>query len=123
MAVKIIDKKKARMRKKLYIKKKVRGTTERPRLVVFRSLKHIYVQFVDDSNQKTLLSVSDLSKDIQGDLKDKNKTESAKVVGKFAAEKAKDLKIENVVFDRAGYIYHGRIKALAEGAREGGLVF
>ena len=123
MSVKEIDKNKIRMRKKLYIKKRIKGTTERPRLAVFRSLKHIYVQLIDDISQRTLLTVSDLSKDIESDLKGKKKTEIARIVGKLAAEKAKDLKIESVVFDRAGYIYHGRVKALAEGAREGGLKF
>jgi len=122
MSVKEIDKNKIRMRKKLYIKKRIKGTTERPRLAVFRSLKHIYVQLIDDISQRTLLTVSDLSKDIESDLKGKKKTEIARIVGKLAAEKAKDLKIESV-FDRAGYIYHGRVKALAEGAREGGLKF
>lgn len=123
MSVKEIDKNKIRMRKKLYIKKRIKGTTERPRLAVFRSLKHIYVQLIDDISQRTLLTVSDLSKDIESDLKGKKKTEIARIVGKLAAEKAKDLKIESVVFDRAGYIYHGRVKALAEGARESGLKF
>ncbi|MBN1155874.1 50S ribosomal protein L18 [candidate division KSB1 bacterium] len=123
MSVKVIDKKKTRMRKKLNIKKKVQGTPERPRFAVFRSLNHIYVQLIDDTNHRTVLTVSDLSKDITADLKGKKKTEIAKIVGKYAADKAKDLKIDNVVFDRAGYIYHGRVKALAEGAREGGLKF
>ncbi len=124
MSVKVIDKAKHRRRKKLHIRKKVMGTAERPRLSVFRSLKHMYLQLIDDTTGKTLLTVSSTSKDLADAVgKAKNKTEVAKVVGEYAAKKAKDLKYERVVFDRAGYIYHGRVKAVADGARKGGLVF
>jgi len=108
-----------RKRIKKRIHKKVEGTSERPRLVVFRSLRGIYAQLVDDSSSKTICSVSSLSKDI----KKGNKTETAKLVGKNLAEKAKTLKIEQVVFDRNGFLYHGRVKAVADGAREAGLKF
>ena len=97
----------------------IKGTTERPRLSVFRSLKGIYAQVIDDGNGKTLVSAS------AKDIKDKkiNKTESAKEIGKILAEKSAAKKITKVVFDKGAYKYHGRIKALADGAREGGLKF
>jgi len=105
-------------------KKRVIGNSERPRLVVFRSLRYIYGQIVDDSEEKTLLGASSLTKEISAKIKKaKNKTEASKIVGQLIAEKAKQKKITNVVFDRNGYAYHGRVKALAEGAREGGLEF
>lgn len=101
------------------IRAKILGTADRPRLCVFRSGKHIYVQLIDDEKNKTILTVSDLKfKKNRG-----TKIEKAKKAGKLIAEKAKDLKIEKVVFDRGGYKYHGRVKAVAEGAREGGLRF
>ncbi|UCF63156.1 MAG: 50S ribosomal protein L18 [bacterium] len=110
--------------KKRSNKKKIFGSKDRPRLVVFRSLTNIYGQLVDDSSEKTIVGASSLSKEIQAELKkSKNKTESSKIVGKFLAQRAKDKKIKKVIFDRNGYAYHGRIKALAEGAREGGLEF
>ncbi|MGC9361845.1 MAG: 50S ribosomal protein L18 [Candidatus Syntrophosphaera sp.] len=111
-----------RKRRKAAIRKKVRGTSERPRLVVFRSLNHIYAQIVDDSMGKTLASASSKSKDmdISPDMK---KTEMSFLVGQKLAEKARDAGVEKVVFDRAGYKYHGRVKALAEGARKAGLDF
>jgi large subunit ribosomal protein L18 len=115
---------KRRNRIKAKIRKKVRGTQERPRLVVFRSLKHIYAQLIDDVNYNTLLSVSSLNKDIFEKLKDsKDNIEKSKIIGKIVAEKALAQNCSKVVFDRNGYIYHGRVKALADGAREGGLVF
>jgi large subunit ribosomal protein L18 len=105
-------------------KKRVFGDKERPRLVVFRSLNNIYGQIVDDSVQKTLIGASSKSKEIQGDLKkSQGKIEKSKIVGNLIAKKAKAKKIKKVVFDRNGYAYHGRVKALAEGAREGGLEF
>lgn len=104
------------------IRKKLSGTGERPRLVVFRSNKQIYVQFIDDAQGKTLAAVSSLDKTI-ADKKDINKTEQAKMVGKLAAEKSADAGINQVVFDRNGYLYHGRVKALADAAREAGLKF
>ena len=100
------------------VRKRVAGTTERPRLVVHRSLKHIYAQLVDDESQRTLMTVSDLGADEGG-----KKGEKALAVGKALAAKAKEAGIKRVVFDRAGYRYHGRVKAVAEGAREGGLEF
>lgn len=105
-------------------KQKMIGSSERPRLVVFRSLSNIYGQIVDDVSQKTLFGVSSLSKDLRDQLKNsKSKTEQSKLVGKFIAEMAKKNKINKVIFDRNGYAYHGRVRALAEGAREGGLEF
>jgi len=105
-----------RYRRHLRVRKKVTGTTERPRLVIFRSLKHIYAQLVDDTTSRTLMTVS--SHDIEG-----KKTEKSTEVGKRIAARAKEAGISRVVFDRAGYRYHGRVKALADGAREGGLEF
>jgi large subunit ribosomal protein L18 len=105
-------------------KKKVLGTAKRPRLVVYRSVKYIYGQVVDDVNHTVLLACSNLSKDIQVDTKKgASKKEVSRALGKALAEKAKSKKISQVVFDRNGYIYHGRIKEFAEGAREGGLKF
>ena len=113
-----------RTHKKTRIRKKIFGTTEKPRLAVFRSSKNIYAQLIDDVNEKTVAGVSTLTPDLRAEAqKAKNKIDAAKVVGKAIAEKAKSLKIEKVVFDRGGYLYHGRVKALAEGARENGLKF
>ena len=106
-----------RHQRHLRVRKKVNGTAERPRLVVYRSVKHIYAQLVDDVAQRTLLTVSD-----QG-VADGKKTVKSAEVGKRLAAKAKDAGITKVVFDRAGYRYHGRVKAVADGAREGGLEF
>lgn len=121
----IKDKKKvARLRTKKHIRKKIFGTPERPRLVVFKSARHIYAQLVDDSNQKTITGVSSLTKSVGDEIKKANgNIEKAKIIGKSIASKAKELKMEKVIFDRNGYLYHGRIKAVAEGAREGGLIF
>lgn len=104
------------------IRKKISGTAEKPRLAVFRSNKQIYVQLVDDLKGVTLLSVSSKEKEIAGNTGIK-KTEQAKLVGKSLAARCKEKGIENVVFDRSGYKYHGRVKSLAEAAREGGLKF
>ncbi|RMF59004.1 MAG: 50S ribosomal protein L18 [Calditrichaeota bacterium] len=113
-----------RLRKKKRIHKKVLGTSERPRLAVYRSTKNIYVQLVDDTKNRVLTGVSTLSPDVKPKLTGvKNKIEAAKIVGEQIAEKAKSLKIKAVVFDRGGYLYHGRVKAVAEGAREKGLHF
>jgi large subunit ribosomal protein L18 len=111
-----------RIRIKHRIRKKISGDQQRPRLTVFRSNKQIYVQLIDDRQGKTIVSVSSLAKDIAAKEKI-NKTEQAKLVGKLAAEKSKEAGIKEVVFDRNGYLYHGRVKALAEAAREGGLKF
>ena len=111
-----------RKRIKLRIRKKIFGTKELPRLSVYRSNKQIYVQLIDDAEGKTLLSVSSQVKEI-AEKTGLTKTEQAKLVGKLAAEKSKENGITEVVFDRNGYLYHGRVKALAEAAREGGLKF
>ena len=105
----------------LRVRLRVAGTAERPRLVVYRSLKHIYAQLVNDDLGVALLGVSDTSEGIA--LKGEGKTAKAAAVGQLLAEKAKAAGITKVVFDRAGYQYHGRVKAVAEGAREGGLEF
>jgi len=108
-----------RYRRHLRVRKRVSGTAERPRLVVFRSIKHIYAQLVDDDRGVTLLGVSD---DTEGlTLEGKGKVAKAKAAGKLLAEKAKAAGISKTVFDRGGYRYHGRVQAVAEGAREGGL--
>ena len=105
-------------------KKNMYGTAEKPRLVVFRSLRYIYGQIIDDSNNKVLASISNISKSVQSEAKKaKSKTEASKMLGKMLGEQAVKNKIETIVFDRNGYLYHGRIKAFAEGAREGGLKF
>ena len=105
-------------------KKQVYGTSEKPRLVVFRSLRYIYGQIIDDSNHKVLASVSNISKSAAANVKKaKSKTEASKMLGKMIGEQAVKNKIETIVFDRNGYLYHGRVKAFAEGAREGGLKF
>jgi large subunit ribosomal protein L18 len=106
-----------RYRRHLRVRKKVAGTAERPRLVIFRSLKHITAQIVDDTSGRTLMTVSST------DLTSGKKTEKSAEVGKRIAARAKDAGITKVVFDRAGYKYHGRVKAVADGAREGGLEF
>ena len=111
-----------RKRIKMRIRKVVYGTRDIPRMSVYRSNKQIYVQFVDDAEGKTLLSVSSRDKEI-AEKTGINKTEQAKLVGKLAAEKSKVNGISAVVFDRNGCLYHGRVKALAEAAREGGLKF
>lgn len=107
-----------RERRGIRVRAKIKGTAERPRLVVFRSLSHHYAQLIDDENSVTLASASDL----KAKGKDK-RTDSAKKVGVQLAEAAKEKKITTCVFDRNGYKYHGRVKAIAEGAREGGLKF
>ena len=112
----------ARAKRISRIRKKITGTTERPRLRVFKSNKHIYAQIIDDSLAKTLVSMSTLDK-VFTKGEEKGKMEDAKTVGSRIAEKAKAAGIEKVVFDRGGYLYHGRVKSLSEGAREGGLKF
>ncbi|MCF6366104.1 MAG: 50S ribosomal protein L18 [Bacteroidales bacterium] len=117
-----LSKRERRIRIRKRIRKKINGTVNSPRLSVFRSNKHIYVQLIDDIDAKTIVSASSGDKDI-ANQKVKNKTEIASLVGKKIAEKAKDKKIATVLFDRGGYLYHGRVKALAEAARKGGLKF
>jgi large subunit ribosomal protein L18 len=116
-----LKKKELRQRRKVHIRKTVEGTVERPRLSVYRSLKHIYAQVIDDATGKTLAAASTLSPELK-DGKGKKK-ELAKQVGKLVAKKCQEAKIAAVVFDRNGFMYHGRIAAVAEGAREGGLKF
>lgn len=105
------------------IRSTIKGTAERPRLCVYKSNKNVYAQLVNDRLGHTLAGVSTKSEDLSNDLKDMSKKESAKVVGKRLAELATDQGLEKAVFDRSGYKYHGVVKALAEGAREGGLDF
>ena len=119
MAIKLTG----RERRKLRIRRKISGDTERPRLSVFRSSKHIYAQVVDDVSGKTLASASTLSRDLKTALGDDTKTDAAKKVGALLAKICLERKIDKVVFDRNGYLYHGRIKALADAAREAGLQF
>ncbi len=109
-------------RKKIRIgvRRKIRGTQQRPRLSVFRSNNEIYCQAIDDENSRTIAAASSAEKDVD---KGVNKSDQAKQVGKIIAERLKSKQIDNIVFDRSGYLYHGRVKALAEGAREGGLAF
>ncbi len=114
------DSNKARLKRHARVRSKVSGTPECPRLDVFRSAKHIYVQVIDDVNGVTLASASTVEKDFGAYGGNK---EAAKKVGEIIAKRALEKGIENVVFDRGGYIYHGRVKELAEGAREGGLKF
>jgi large subunit ribosomal protein L18 len=116
-----VSKQERREKIKLKIRKNIKGSTEMPRLSVYRSNSEIYAQLVDDKGGKTLLAVGSVDKSIQSSKV--NKTEKAKLVGKLIAEKAVATGITSVVFDRNGFLYHGRIKSLAEGAREGGLNF
>jgi len=119
MAMKIVG----RERRKLRIRKKVSGTQERPRLSVFRSAKHIYAQVIDDVSGQTLAYASTLSKDLKGTLEEDNKVNAAKKVGALIGKICKSKKIDRVVFDRNGYMFHGRIEALAQAARDAGLDF
>ncbi|CAB1261644.1 50S ribosomal protein L18 [Clostridium sp. MT-14] len=114
------DRKKLREKRHLKVRKKIFGTTERPRLSVYRSDKNIYAQIIDDIKGATLVSASSLDKDFQGIGSNK---EAAKVVGEAIAKKAMEKGIKRVVFDRGGYVYHGRVQNLADGAREAGLEF
>ena len=113
----------ARIRRHIRVRKKIEGTPERPRLAVFRSLSHIYAQVIDDRAQRTLVAASDLEPAVRAQLDGKKKTERAEIVGAVLAERAKEKGITRVVFDRGGFKYHGRVKALAEAARKGGLEF
>ena len=113
----------ARMRRRKRSKKKARGSLERPRLTVFRSNKHIFAQIVDDQNNNTLASASTLSKELASTLSKTGNIDAAKKVGELLAKKALEKNIAMICFDRNGYIYHGRVKALADAARESGLKF
>jgi large subunit ribosomal protein L18 len=112
-----------RDRRKARIRKKISGDSERPRLSVFRSARHIYAQVVDDTGGKTLAAASTLSPDLKGTLESDDKTGAAKKVGALIAKMCLERKVGKVVFDRNGFMYHGRVKALAEAAREAGLDF
>ncbi len=121
--IKKFNRNKSRKRRHRIIRKSIQGTPERPRLNVFRSSKHIYAQIIDDTQMNTIVSSSTLDKQLSDKLEGLTKKEAAELVGKDIAEKAKEAGVEKVVFDRGGYLYHGRVKALAEGAREIGLKF
>ncbi|MCS7207740.1 MAG: 50S ribosomal protein L18 [Dehalococcoidia bacterium] len=112
-----------RIRRHLRIRKKVQGTPARPRLAVFRSNKHIYAQIIDDTRGHTLVSASDMDREVRSQGAGKRKTERAALVGRLLAQRATAAGIQKVVFDRGGFRYQGRVKALADAAREGGLQF
>ena len=120
---KIKTKQMSHLRRKKRVRRKISGTSQRPRLSVNRSLKHIYAQIIDDENGKTLAHASSLSPELKGNASEGGKVQVAQSVGQLIAQKAKEHQIEGVIFDRSGYLYHGRVKALAEAAREGGLKF
>ncbi len=113
----------ARVRRKVTIRKKIAGTPERPRLTVFRSAKHIYAQAVDDTTNTVLASASDLEEGLKAELAGKKKKDKAKAIGAALAKKLLAKQVAQVVFDRNGFIYHGRVSAVADGAREAGLKF
>ncbi|MCI8733361.1 MAG: 50S ribosomal protein L18 [Clostridia bacterium] len=117
------DKNQDRVIRHARVRKKISGTAERPRLCVYRSANHIYAQVIDDVKGNTLCSASTMSKDVAAQIAQATKTEASKIVGAAVAKKALDLGIKQVVFDRGGYLYTGRVQALADGAREAGLEF
>ena len=116
-------KRQARLQRHARVRRRVRGTTERPRLCVFRSLKHMQAQIIDDTVGHTMVSANTLDAEVQAEAAGKSKSEQAKVVGDVLAKRAREAGITTVVFDRGGYRYHGRVAALAQAAREGGLEF
>jgi large subunit ribosomal protein L18 len=113
----------ARLKRKKRIRKKIYGTPQRPRLSVFRSARHIYAQVIDDTAGHTMAAASTMDKDALSGSKFENKVEAAKFIGKLVGERAIGKGVREVIFDRNGFLYHGRIKSLSEGAREAGLVF
>jgi large subunit ribosomal protein L18 len=113
----------ARLKRRQRIRKKISGSAARPRLSVFRSARHIYAQIIDDSQGQTLVAASTLSGQLRGKLSGLKKTDAAREVGKLLAAKAREKGISQVVFDRNGFLYHGRVKAVAESCRENGLEF
>jgi large subunit ribosomal protein L18 len=117
------DKNKARLKRHLRVRKKIQGTAERPRLNIFRSSKHVYAQLIDDVLGVTIASASTQDKELKDGIGNGGNTEAARKVGSLIAERAKKSGIEKVVFDRGGYLYHGRVQALADAAREAGLEF
>jgi len=120
--IKKVDTRAARLKRHRRIRVKLSGTPERPRLSVFRSLAHIYAQVIDDAQGTTLVAASSVEPQVRGDL-DGDKSARARAIGRLVAERAKQKGISAVVFDRGGYLYHGRVKALADAAREAGLEF
>lgn len=118
--VKRIDSKKSRLKRRVRVRSRISGTAQRPRLAVFRSARHIYAQFINDETGETLASASSLDREFKGNGSNR---EGAREVGLLAAKAAEKAGIETVVFDRGGFLYHGRVRELAEGAREGGLRF
>lgn len=118
-----VKRRQARMKRQVRVRRKVRGTVERPRLCIFRSAKHIYAQIIEDVTGKTLVSASTVSPGVADEVKYTGNVEAAKTVGRAIAQKALEMDIKSVVFDRNGFLYHGRVKSLAEAAREAGLSF
>ena len=121
--IKQINKNEERLKRHKRVRAKIKGTAEAPRLSVYRTLNHIYVQIIDDVKGNTLVTASTLDKEIKGSLEGKDKKAQAFAVGELIAKKAKAKKIKAIVFDRGGYLYTGRVQSLAEGARKGGLQF
>jgi large subunit ribosomal protein L18 len=117
------EKKLSRLKRKIRVRSRVKGSSERPRLNVFRSLNHIYAQAIEDSTGKTLVSASTMSPELKGSFRTGGNMEAAKKVGELIAKRCLEKGIQKVVFDRNGYLYHGRVKALAEAARAAGLAF
>jgi large subunit ribosomal protein L18 len=117
------EKKLARQRRHARVRRRVHGTPERPRLTVFRSLKHIHAQVIDDTQGHTLVAASTLDAEVHGQLADKDKSAQAAIVGEVLARRALEAGVERIVFDRSGYKYHGRVKSLADAARKAGLEF
>ncbi len=121
--IKKIDKNQERLRRHTRVKKKIKGTARTPRLSVYRSLNHIYAQIIDDEKGVTLCSASTMEKEVKAQIGEMTKTDAAKVVGKTLAARALEKGVKEVVFDRGGYLYTGRVQAVADGAREAGLNF
>ncbi|TMJ13575.1 MAG: 50S ribosomal protein L18 [Bacillati bacterium ANGP1] len=117
------DRNESRRRRHLRIRQTVRGSAGRPRLAVFRSLAHIYAQVIDDERQRTVAAASSLDPEIRAEVANVKKAEAGRIVGRLIARRAKAQGVQRVVFDRGGFLYHGRVRALADGAREGGLEF
>lgn len=118
-----IKRRQARAKRQVRVRRKVRGSSERPRLSVFRSAQHIYAQIIEDSTGRTLVAASTVCKDVADGLENTGNIVAAKAVGQALAKKALENNINQVVFDRNGFLYHGRVKALADAAREAGLAF
>lgn len=121
--LKKIDKNQRRLGRHYSIRNKITGTPERPRLNIYKSSKHIYAQVIDDATGTTLASASTLDKDLRDQVAELTKSDAAKLIGKAVGERAKNKGVKSVIFDRGGYLYHGRVKLLADGARESGLEF